>query len=160
VRFAYRSAYRAARAWWFVRRPQTFGAVVALWNNGRILLVQTSYRRCYTLPGGFMKPGETALDGAGRELAEALQLFIPAAAFKLGWCGSRRFESREDTVTIWEVLLDAPPVIRVNGRELIWAGWKTPAEACSLPLLPHLRAYLAERRSDPGSSQTLASGIP
>ena len=145
MRFAYRSAYWAARVWWFIRRPQTFGAVVALWNDGRILLVQTSYRRCYTLPGGFMKSGETAAEAASRELAEELQLFIPPAALKLGWCGSRRFESREDTVTICEVLLDAPPAIRVDGRELMRADWKTPTEARSMVLLPHVRDYLAGR---------------
>jgi 8-oxo-dGTP diphosphatase len=145
VRFAYRSAYWAARVWWFIRRPQTSGAIVALWTDGRILLVQASYRRCYSLPGGFMKPGETAREAASRELAEELQLFIPPATLELGWRGSRRFESREDTVTIWEVVLDSPPAIRVDGRELIWAGWKTPAEARSLRLLPHLREYLAGR---------------
>jgi len=145
VRFGYRAAYWAARAWWFIRRPHTSGAVVALWNDGRILLVQASYRRCYALPGGFMKPGETAREAASRELAEELRLFIPPATLRLGWCGSRRFESRQDTVTIWEVLLDAPPVIRVDGRELIWAGWKTPVEARSMRLLPHLREYLANR---------------
>ncbi len=109
MRLAYRSAYWAARIWWFIRRPQTFGAVVALWSDGRILLVQASYRRCYALPGGFMKRGETARDAASRELAEELQLFIPPDALTLGWHGSRRFESREDTVTIWEIVLDAPP---------------------------------------------------
>jgi 8-oxo-dGTP diphosphatase len=145
VRFAYRSAYWAARIWWSIRRPRTFGAVVALWNDGRILLVQTSYRRCYTLPGGFIKPGETAREAAARELAEELQLFIPPATLELGWTGSMRFESREDTVTIWELLFDAPPPVRVDGRELIWAGWKTPAEARSLSLLPHVREYLASR---------------
>ena len=145
VRFAYRCAYWAARVWWSIRRPRTFGAVVALWNDGRILLVQASYRRCYTLPGGFVKPGETAREAASRELAEELQLFIPPATLKLGWTGSRRFESREDTVTVWEVLLDAPPPIHVDGRELIWAGWKTPVEARSLTLLPHVREYLASR---------------
>jgi 8-oxo-dGTP diphosphatase len=145
VRLAYRSAYWAARIWWFIRRPQTFGAVVAVWSGGRILLVRASYRRCYALPGGFMKRGETSREAASRELAEELQLFIPPAAFTLGWHGSTRFESREDTVTIWEIRLDAPPPIRVNGRELVWADWKTPAEARSLRLLPHLHDYLASR---------------
>jgi 8-oxo-dGTP diphosphatase len=119
---------------------------VALWNGGRILLVQTSYRRGYTLPGGFMKPGETAREAACRELAEELRFCIPPAALELGWYGSMRFESREDTVTIWEVPLDAPPPIHVDGREIVWAGWKTPAEAGSLLLLPHVRAYLATYR--------------
>jgi 8-oxo-dGTP diphosphatase len=92
-----------------------------------------------------MKSGETAREAASRELTEELQLVIPPAAFTLGWHGSRRFESREDTVTIWEVLLDEPPPIRVDGRELVRADWKTPAEARSLRLLPHVREYLASR---------------
>jgi 8-oxo-dGTP diphosphatase len=145
TRLLYRFAYRAARVWWFIRRPETFGALVALWNGGRILLVQASYRRCYTLPGGFMKPGESAREAACRELAEELQLFIPPATLKLGWHGSRGFERRKDTVTIWDIQLDAPPAIRFDGREVIWAGWRTPAEARSLELLPHVRDYLAGR---------------
>jgi 8-oxo-dGTP diphosphatase len=145
VRFAYRSAYCGARIWWLIRRPQTFGAVVALWSGGRILLVQASYRRCYALPGGFMKRGESAREAASRELAEELQLVIPPDALTLGWHGSRRFESREDTVTLWEIVLDAPPPVRVDGRELVWAGWKTPAEARALRLIPYLHDYLASR---------------
>jgi 8-oxo-dGTP diphosphatase len=145
TRFLYRFAYRGARVWWLIRRPETFGALVALWNGGRVLLVQASYRRCYTLPGGFIKPGESAREAASRELAEELQLFIPPAALNLGWHGSRGFERRKDTVSIWEVQLDAPPSIRVDGREVIWAGWRTPSEARSLELLPHVRDYLASR---------------
>src|SRR5690348_8774781 len=57
ARLAYRAAYLLARAWWFLRRPETRGSVVALWHDGRVLLVRTSYRRQYTLPGGFMKRG-------------------------------------------------------------------------------------------------------
>ena len=41
ARLAYRSAYLMARAWWFIRRPHTFGSVVAVWCDGRLLLVRT-----------------------------------------------------------------------------------------------------------------------
>ena len=82
---------------------------------------------------------------AQNRIPEELQLFIPPDALTLGWHGSKRFESREDTVTIWEIVLDAPPPLRVDGRELVWADWKTPAEARALRLLPHLQDYLAGR---------------
>ena len=145
LRFAYRAAYLAAKTWWFIRRPQTTGSVVALWNDGKLLVVRTSYRRQYMLPGGFIKRGETSRAAAQRELFEELGVVIPAAALRCGWRGTLRFEHRRDTVTIWEVVLDAPPTITVDGLEVVWAGWKTPAEARALPLLPHIQCYLESR---------------
>jgi 8-oxo-dGTP diphosphatase len=142
ARLVYRGAYLMARAWWFIRRPHTLGSVVAVWCDGRLLLVRTSYRRHYSLPGGFVKPRETAIDAAMRELFEELHLSLPPSALKLGWHGSTTFEHRNDTTTVWEVVLDAPPSIHVDGREVVWAGWRTPAEARSLALSPPVRAYL------------------
>ena len=63
----------------------------------------------------------------------------------LRWHGSTIFEHRHDTTTIWEIVLDAPPPIHVDGREVVWAGWWTPAEALALALSPPVRAYLANR---------------
>jgi PST family polysaccharide transporter len=140
---AYRSSYLMARAWWFIRRPHTVGSVVAVWFDGRLLLVRTSYRRQYNLPGGFLRPRETALDAAVREVSEELHLVLPPDALTLGWHGSTIFEHRHDTTTIWEVSLDAQPQIHVDGREVVWAGWWTPAEALALALSPPIRAYLA-----------------
>ena len=145
LRVAYRAAYLAARVWWFVRRPRTNGAVVALWHDGRLLLVRNSYRRAYALPGGFVKRGETSLAAAARELFEELHLALEPSALRSAWHETLRFEHRQDTVTIWEAVLDAPPPIEVDGLELVWAGWKTPDEALRLPVLPHIRRYLTKR---------------
>jgi 8-oxo-dGTP diphosphatase len=145
ARLAYRAAYLVARAWWFIRRPHTFGSVVAIWSDGQLLLLRSSYRRDYMLPGGFLKPRETAIDAALRELFEELHLSLPPNALKLGWRGSTTFEHRHDTTTIWEVMLDARPLIYVDGREIVWAGWRTAAEARALPLSPPVQAYLANR---------------
>jgi 8-oxo-dGTP diphosphatase len=145
LRFAYRAAYLAAKTWWFIRRPQTKGSIVALWNDGKLLVVRTSYRRQYMLPGGFIKRGETSRAAAERELFEELSIVVPATALRFGWHGTLRFEHRLDTVTIWEAVLDAPPPIVVDGLEVVWAGWKTPDEARALPLLPHIQCYLASR---------------
>ena len=145
AQLAYRSAYLMARAWWFIRRPHTFGSVVAVWCDGRLLLVRTSYRRHYNLPGGFLKARETALDAAVREVWEELHLVLPPDALTLRWHGSTLVEHRHDTTTIWEIVLDAQPSIHVDGREVVWAGWWTPAEALALALSPPVRAYLADR---------------
>jgi 8-oxo-dGTP diphosphatase len=145
VRLFYRAAYLAARVWWFVRRPQTNGALVALWCDGRLLLVRTSYRPMYSLPGGFMKRGETSLAAAKRELQEELGLAV-AADLRLAWQGTVIFEHRTDAATIWEASLETMPSLRVDGAEVVWAGWKTTEEALALPLLPSIERYLKSRR--------------
>ena len=146
VRFAYRASYLALRVWWFLRRPRTYGAVVALWNDGRILLVRTSYRSQYALPGGFLKRGETALQAALRELSEELRIDVSPDDLRIGWHGLTRYEQREDITTSWELVLSTPPRIRLDRREIVWAGWKTPAEARSLLLAAPIRAYLEEKK--------------
>jgi 8-oxo-dGTP diphosphatase len=145
ARLVYRIAYLMARVWWFIRRPHTFGSVVAVWCDGYLLLVRNSYRPQYALPGGFLKPGETALDGALREVHEELDLRLPPEALMLRWHGVSAFEHRYDTTTIWEVSVDTRPSVRVDDREVVWAGWRTAAEARSMPLSPPVRAYLADR---------------
>jgi ADP-ribose pyrophosphatase YjhB (NUDIX family) len=145
-RLGYRSLYRAARAWWFIRRPRTSGAVVALWSGGRVLLLRTSYRPHYSLPGGFVKASETPAQGAARELFEELQIDVRPSELRAAWRGTAQFENREDSISVFEYDLDRTLTLEPNGREVVWIGWRTPAEALDLLLLPHVREYLAARR--------------
>ena len=145
IRLGYRLAYLGLRAWWLVRRPATHGAGVALWHEGRILLIQTSYRPCYSLPGGFVRRGEPSEQAARRELREEVGISLPDATLRLAWSGTLPFESRRDTVDIWETSVKAPPVLHITGREIIRAGWVRPSEAPEQGLLPHVATYLAEK---------------
>jgi ADP-ribose pyrophosphatase YjhB (NUDIX family) len=147
ARLVYRIAYWGARGWWFVRRPRTNGAAVAAWSGERVLLVKTSYRDRYSLPGGFLRRHERPEEAASRELLEEIDVFVPVSSLALAWQGTIRFEHHDDALTIWETELANPPEIHANRRELVWAGWKTAEEAQCLPLQPHLRAYLTERAS-------------
>ncbi len=54
-----------------IRRPHTHGALVAIWHNNQVLMVQTSYGKGYGLPGGGLHPGESAREAAVRELNES-----------------------------------------------------------------------------------------
>mgnify|MGYP000948447073 CR=1 FL=1 len=144
IRTGYRFAYFVLRAWWFLRRPQTHGAAVALWREGEVLLIRTSYRSCLSLPGGFVRSGEPSEQAARRELKEELGLLLPPQSLRHAWHGTLPFECRRDTIDIWETRVDASATPCVTGREIVWADWITPAEALSRPLLPHVAVYLSQ----------------
>jgi 8-oxo-dGTP pyrophosphatase MutT (NUDIX family) len=144
TRKSYRFAYLSLRLWWFVRRPSTRGAAVALWHDHKLLLVRTSYRDCYSLPGGFARRGEPSEEAARRELQEELGIALPAGLLRHAWHGTIPFESRQDTVDVWEATIDSLPSLHVAGREIVWAGWMAPAEVLERRLLPHLELYLRD----------------
>ncbi len=144
-RSAYRVAHRLLRAWWFVRRPRTAGALIAIWNEGQLLLVRNSYRRQYTLPGGYVRKSETASQAAARELLEEVGLEIPEERFRPAFEGELPFEFRRDFLTIVELEVDQRPEIHVDNREVIWAGWKSPEQVLRMDVVPHVVDYLRTR---------------
>ncbi len=127
---------------------------MALWFEGKILIVRSSYRAMCSLPGGYVKSGETAHAAAMRELWEELSVRVPEAHVRHAWHGSLPFEYRTDTLDIFEAELERPFHLAPNGRELVWADWKTPGEARAMRIVPHLRAYLDEREQIRNVSST------
>jgi 8-oxo-dGTP diphosphatase len=144
-RGAFRVAHRVLRTWWMIRRPRTHGALVAMWNEGRVLLVKNSYRREYTFPGGYVRPGESAIEAAMRELVEEVGVEISSSALKEVYDGVENYENRRDRVTIVEVEVQRPPEIAVDRREVVWAEFTPPDDVLALPIVPHLRRYLNAR---------------
>lgn len=140
---AYIVAHRMLRAYWFVRRPSTWGSLLAVWHDGELLLVKNSYRRHWTLPGGYIQKGETPVQAACRELGEEVGAHIPPELVRQTFTAVREFEFRKDKVTISEVTLDTRPELRIDQREVVWAGFLSPAEILARPIVPHLRDYLA-----------------
>ena len=142
---AYKAAHRMLRAWWSVSRPHTRGALIALWYRDEILLVKNSYRDQYTLPGGYVKPGEPVTNAAARELAEECDVRVDPAAIRVAYVGVHRFENRTDEVTIVEVEVHEQPRVSVDHREVVWAGFKSAEAVLAMPIVPHLRDYLIAR---------------
>ncbi len=143
-------AYRCLRLWWFVRRPRHDGAVVAVWLDGRILMVRHSYRRRWGWPGGGIRPGEQPIDAAIRELGEELALRVSRRSLIFRCSVMERWEKRRDHARIFEVILTAEPQLRLDGREVIEARLMTPADALRLPLIPFIATYLEMHRTGPG----------
>ncbi len=144
-RTAYRVAHRLLRAYWKVRKPSTHGALIAVWHEGRLLLVKNSYRQQYSLPGGYVQVGESPVAAAQRELREEVNLRVPLEQLREVYSNVHPFENRRDRVTIVEIEVDEPPQIAVDNREVVWAGFQTPEQVLARSIVPHLAEYLEGR---------------
>lgn len=141
-RLAYRLGFPVMRLWWFLRRPRHQGAVVAVWHEGRVLLLRQSYRRTLHFPGGGLGQRETPRACARRELAEEVGIAVPEEALTLEREMTLLLDYRRDRVAIFALRLSERPALRLDRREIIAASFMTPASALAAKLSPYVRAYL------------------
>jgi ADP-ribose pyrophosphatase YjhB (NUDIX family) len=142
-RLVYRLAFLGLRLWWFLRRPRTRGAVVVVHDGTEVLVVRTSYRPGYTLPGGGVGRGETARAAAVRELFEETGIVVaPEALRPIGTVTApENHRTIETTLFAWR---PAPlPRPRADRREVVWAGYLPIAALAGEILTPGLREVVA-----------------
>jgi 8-oxo-dGTP diphosphatase len=135
-----------------IRRPHTHGALVAIWQNNQVLMVQTSYRTGYGLPGGGLQPGESARNAAVRELNEELGLAIESSLLQEPWTITEQQRGGRNTVTIFALPMEqvacAPetrcthPAFTIDQLEIISTAWMSRDIALKQHLPGHLRQYL------------------
>lgn len=144
----YRLAALAYEGWRRLARPHTHGALVAIWHGPELLLVESSFRRSWSLPGGGIGKGETARQAAVRELAEEVGLRVRAEQLLEPWQICERGPGGLNTVTIFSLPLRTRPELEVDGLEIVAGHWLSREQALARELPGHLRAYLL-RHSDP-----------
>ncbi|HVJ51393.1 MAG TPA: NUDIX hydrolase [Aliidongia sp.] len=147
IRLGYKLAFRLILLHGFVTRPHHDGALVAAWHQGRILLVRTSYRAGWTLPGGGMERGESPRDAAIREAHEEIGLVLDPDRLVLEQETTIWHEYRWDHSHIFAIDLDEPPPFKVDGREIVEAAFVRPEAALAFRLPPFLRTYLTAGRA-------------
>lgn len=145
IRAVYRLAHWGLRLLWFIRRPETTGALVAVWCRGRVLLVKNSYRPQLTLPGGYVRAREDRRTTAARELREEVGIQVQPRHLVHAYHGTHLFEHRKDTLDIFELEMDEEPQVRVDDREVVAAEFHSPDDALGMSIVPHLEEYLARR---------------
>ncbi|HMJ57168.1 MAG TPA: NUDIX hydrolase [Polyangiaceae bacterium] len=148
-RLAYRSAYRLMRVYWAVRHPQAHGALVAIWHDGKILLVQNSYVPYRSLPGGYVHSHETGRDAALRELREETGIQATSSDLKPVVDEHHEWEGKREHIEIFELDVTERPHIEVDNREVVQAGFFSPQEALGLVLFPPLRRVIERRLTTP-----------
>jgi 8-oxo-dGTP diphosphatase len=139
---AYKLAHRLMRVYWAVRRPATHGALVTVWNRGELLLVQNSYVRYRSLPGGYVRRNETGAEAAVRELREEIGVSAQTQQLEKVFDETKDWEGKRDRVEIFALELDYRPEIFIDHREVVAAGWYSPARALELDLFPPIRRVI------------------
>lgn len=135
-----------------ITRPHTHGALVAIWWGEQLLLVKTSYRWGYGLPGGGVRRKESAAQAAVRELEEELGLSLHESWLKRPWKHTENNAGGSNTVTIFSLRWpptsnqpDQQPVLIPDQIEIIETVWMDQEQALQQKLPDHLRRYLLER---------------
>jgi 8-oxo-dGTP pyrophosphatase MutT (NUDIX family) len=144
TRVAYRGAYSLAMAYWFVRRPDTFGVFVAVWCQQRVLLLQNSYKRDFSMPGGGAHRGESHEQTGARELREEVGLTVEPSRLRPAFDVTDSWEYTRDHVHFLELEVDTEPRLQLDRREVVWAAFIDRDAALQLPVSPTVRAYLTD----------------
>ena len=118
---------------------------MAVWYQGRVLLVKNSYRTQLTLPGGYIRPREERRVAAARELREEVGITVQPKRLVHAYHGTHLFEHRKDTLDIYELDVEDEPKVEIDQREVVRAEFHTPDEALNMQIVPHLEEYLARR---------------
>lgn len=128
----YRCAYPLARLWKGLARG-TIGSAVAVWHGDELLLVWHSYRAGWSLPGGWMKRGESPVDCACRELAEEVGIIAAPADL-------RPVPAVARGQILFEYHPAERPAITVDNREIVRGAFVQPTQAGEIAA--DTRAYL------------------
>jgi len=151
ARFALRIGYRALRVWWRIRRPTLTGSYVAVWHNERLLLIRNSYKSGETLPCGGLQRDESHREAARRELREEVGIAVEAEQLTFAYEIEVEGPLATDRAHFFELEFENEPVIAIDRREVVWAGFCPAAELVDRPLIRSVRAYLERRSASTGA---------
>jgi len=145
----WRWLHRLAATLWdarnFVVRPEIAGAAVLVRVADELLVIRTSYRRWYSVPGGGIERGEEPRRAAARELHEEVGLAVDETALRPLGTFVVEHSHILDHVHVYELRLDAKPELRIDRREVVWAGFRPEATLGELALWPPLPIVLAAK---------------
>jgi 8-oxo-dGTP diphosphatase len=144
-RLGLRIAIHVLRGVWFFTRPDAQGAYVAVWWDDRLLLIRNSYRPGEVIPCGAIKRGETPAHAAARELREEVGIDSAESDLQFVCEICIPFEHKRDHSHFFELHLESEPSMRVDNREVVWAGFVPRRELTTRPLVPHVQRYLTAR---------------
>lgn len=144
---------KAARFYWWLRRPRTLGVrALVRDDDGRIALVRHTYADHWYLPGGGVKKGESFAAAALREIEEEIGLAGCAVERILGVYHSRR-EYKDDHIVLFVLRAPSAGTVQVHDpREIAETGW------FALDALPEYLSAATARRIAEYRAGTIGAG--
>lgn len=120
------------------------GALVAIWDREQILVIRKSYQKGWSVPGGLLRRHETrqqaavreAFEETGVQISEKDLVFVAQVPGDLG---------PRDIAHLFEVAVNGPVRIRIDGREIVEAEFVPPDKALERVINEELAAYLRTR---------------
>jgi ADP-ribose pyrophosphatase YjhB (NUDIX family) len=144
----FRLVHRLAARLWdtrnFLFRPKITGAIVLVRVGEQLLVIRLSYRPWHTVPGGRVDRGEPPRLAAARELREEVGLTVAPEALRALGEFVVHHSNTEDHVHAFELRLDAEPELRIDSREVVWAGFHAEAALSEFELWPVLKVVLGD----------------
>ena len=142
ARLFYRLGFRLLKLSWWITRPTLEGVYVAVWHQGRVLLIRNSYHQHYSFPSGRRGRGERPVDAAVRELREEVGIAVGAERLEKAVEMRLVFSRMTDHIHLFELHLAQEPALAPDGREVVWAAFEDPEAALRRRLLPAVARYL------------------
>lgn len=148
IQIFYKLLYKVVLCLWFFTRPTINGVFIGVWHKGKVLVIKNSYRKWYIVPCGGIRRKETLEIAAVRELFEEVGIKVEIGQIRFVGTYADRYKYALDTGHFYEFESSTMPEIRIDNREVVWAGFMRPEDAEALELNPLVRMYLQSRSSE------------
>jgi len=145
IQWLFKLAYQLKLLYNQIFYPDAYGVYIAVWAEGKILIIKNSYKSYFTLPCGGIKKDESAELAAVRELFEEVNIQTNANNLKFISSFLSLFESMHDHISLYELHLDKTPEFNIDNREVIWGKFMPPEKVLEMDLFPVVHSYILNK---------------